>query len=87
MPTLAKSRRDWPAVLSLGFNIDRNGRRRKPIWTNIVTLGILLPGFAMWGLYRVFPLPNCPPPPGYIRAQGGELKVTADSGDSRRRVA
>ena len=26
-----KSRRDWPAVLSLGFNIDRHGNRRKPV--------------------------------------------------------
>jgi fatty-acid desaturase len=53
-----KSRRDWPAVLSLGFNIDRNGNRRKPVWVNIVTLGILLPGFAMWGLYRAFTTPT-----------------------------
>ena len=58
MPALEKSRRDWPAVLSLGFNIDRNGRRREPIRTNILTLGILLPGFAMWGLYRAVTTPT-----------------------------
>jgi len=58
MPTLVKGRRDWPAILSLGFNIDRNGKRRKPVWISIVTLGILLPGFAMWGLYRVFTTPT-----------------------------
>jgi stearoyl-CoA desaturase (delta-9 desaturase) len=52
MPALETSRRDWPAVLSLGFSTDRNGRRREPIATNILTLGLLLPGFAMWGLYR-----------------------------------
>jgi len=54
MPAMEKSMRDWPAVLSLGFNFDRNGNRRKPIWTNIVTLGLLLPAFAVWGIYRVF---------------------------------
>ena len=58
MPALVKGRRDWSAILSLGFNIDRNGKRRKPVWINIVTLGILLPGFAMWGLYRVFTTPT-----------------------------
>ena len=58
MSALVKGRRGWPAVLSLGFNIDRNGKRRKPVWINIVTLGILLPGFAMWGLYRVFTTPT-----------------------------
>jgi fatty-acid desaturase len=58
MLALVKGRRDWPAVLSLGFNIDRHGNRRKPVWVNIVTLGILLPGFAMWGLYRVFTTPT-----------------------------
>lgn len=47
-------RRDWPTVLSLGFNVDQEGSRRKPVWINIVTLGILLPGFALWGLSRVF---------------------------------
>ena len=52
MPTLDKRKRDWPAALSLGFNIDRNGRRRQPTYTNILTLGLLLPGFALWGLYR-----------------------------------
>jgi stearoyl-CoA desaturase (Delta-9 desaturase) len=58
MPTLEKSIHDWPAVLSLGFNIDRNGRRREPIRTNILTLGILLPGFATWGLYRAVTTPT-----------------------------
>ena len=58
MSALAKGRRDWPAVLSLGFNIDRNGKRRKPVWINIVTLGILLPGFAIWGLFRAFTTPT-----------------------------
>ena len=58
MSALVKGRRDWPAVLSLGFNIDRNGNRRKPVWINIVTLGILLPGFAMWGLFRAFTTPT-----------------------------
>ena len=58
MSALVKGKRDWPAVLSLGFSIDRNGKRRKPVWINIVTLGILLPGFAMWGLYRVFTTPT-----------------------------
>ena len=58
MPALVKGRRDWPAVLSLGFNIDRNGNRRKPVWINIVTLGMLLPGFAIWGLYRAFTTPT-----------------------------
>ena len=43
-----------PAVLSLGFNLDRDGKRRKPIWTNVMILGILLPGFALWGAYRIF---------------------------------
>jgi hypothetical protein len=57
MSALVKGRRGWPAVLSLGFDIDRNGKRRKPVWINILTLGILLPGFAMWGLYRVFTTP------------------------------
>ncbi len=51
-------RRDWLSILSLGFGIDRNGKRRKPLWTNIVTLGILLPGLAMWGLYRAFSTPT-----------------------------
>ena len=41
-----------------GFNIDRNGKRRKPVWINIVTLGILLPGFAIWGLFRAFTTPT-----------------------------
>ncbi|MCW2932180.1 MAG: Stearoyl-CoA 9-desaturase [Actinomycetia bacterium] len=50
--------RDWPAVLSLGFCIDGNGRRRKPVGVSIVILGILLPGFAMWGLYRAFTTPT-----------------------------
>ena len=45
--TLVESRRDWPTVLWLGFNIDRNGKRRKPTWTSIVTLGLLLPGFSI----------------------------------------
>jgi len=58
MPAAEKSRRDWPAVLSLGFNIDRDGRRRKPILTNILILGILLPGFATWGLYRAVTTPT-----------------------------
>jgi hypothetical protein len=34
MPALVKGRRDWPAVLLLGFSIDRNGKRRKPVWRN-----------------------------------------------------
>ena len=46
--------RDWPVVLSLGFCVDGNGGRRKPSGVSIVLLGILLPGFAMWGLYRAF---------------------------------
>ena len=58
MPALVTGRRDWPAILSLGFNIDRNGKRRKPTWASIVTLGILLPGFAIWGLFRVFATPT-----------------------------
>jgi stearoyl-CoA desaturase (Delta-9 desaturase) len=58
MPASKKSRIDWLAVLSLGFNTDRNGARRKPIHTNILTLGLLLPGFAMWGLYRAVTTPT-----------------------------
>ncbi|MFZ0047605.1 MAG: fatty acid desaturase [Streptosporangiaceae bacterium] len=54
----ASGARDWLSVLSLGFGIDRNGNRRSPIWTNIVFLGILLPGFALWGLYRAFATPT-----------------------------
>jgi stearoyl-CoA desaturase (delta-9 desaturase) len=42
------------SALSLGFGVDRYGKRRKPVWVNIVALGIVLPGFAMWGLYRAF---------------------------------
>ncbi len=58
MSALFKGKSDWPTVLSLGFNVDRAGKRRKPIWMNIVTLGILLPVFAMWGLYRAFTTPT-----------------------------
>jgi stearoyl-CoA desaturase (Delta-9 desaturase) len=58
MPTLGKRGRDWPTFLFLGFNIDRNGQRRDPIATNILTLGILLPGFAIWGLYRAVTTPT-----------------------------
>src|ERR1700685_3498404 len=54
----APGARVWLSVLSLGFGIDRNGNRRSPIWTNIVFLGILLPGFALWGLYRAFATPT-----------------------------
>ena len=50
--------RDSQALLSLGFNIDRNGKRRKPTWGTIVTLGILLPGFATWGLWRACTTPT-----------------------------
>jgi hypothetical protein len=52
IPALAKDGHGWLAVLSLGFGIDRNGIRRKPLWSNIVTLGVLLPGFAMRGQRR-----------------------------------
>jgi len=58
MSNRAQGRRDWPAILSLGFNTDANGNRRKPTWGSIVTLGILLPGFAAWGLWRVFTTPT-----------------------------
>ena len=58
MSALAKGRRDWLTVLLLGFNMDRNGKRRKPVWINILTLGILLPGFAIWGLFRAFTTPT-----------------------------
>ena len=54
MSERVKGRRDWPTILSFGFNIDCNGKRRKPTWGSIVTLGILLPGFAIWGFWRVF---------------------------------
>jgi stearoyl-CoA desaturase (delta-9 desaturase) len=50
--------RDWPALLSLGFCVDGNGRRRKLVRVNIVILGILLPGSALWGLYRAFTTPT-----------------------------
>jgi stearoyl-CoA desaturase (delta-9 desaturase) len=50
--------RDWATALSFGFNVDRDGNRRKPTWINIVVLGVLLPGFALWGLYRVFTTPT-----------------------------
>jgi stearoyl-CoA desaturase (Delta-9 desaturase) len=52
MPAPAKVRRDLLEIVSLGFSVDRNGKRRKLVWTNIVLLGLLLPGFALWGLYR-----------------------------------
>ena len=48
----AARRRDWRAILSLGFATDRQGRARTPIWTNIIFLGLLLPAFSLWGLYR-----------------------------------
>jgi hypothetical protein len=35
MLALPKSRRDSSTILSLGFNIDRNDKRRKPSWTSI----------------------------------------------------
>ena len=58
MSARVKGRRDWAAVLSLGFNTDPHGKRRKPVWTNTVILGILLPGFGLWGLYRAFTTPT-----------------------------
>jgi stearoyl-CoA desaturase (delta-9 desaturase) len=42
----------------LGFNVDRLGNRRRPQWTNIITLGMLLPGFSLWAIYRVFTTPT-----------------------------
>jgi hypothetical protein len=57
MSDRAQGRRDWAAIVSLGFSTDGNGKRRKPTWGSIVTLGILLPGLAAWGLWRVFTTP------------------------------
>ncbi len=57
MANPVEGRRDWLAVLSLGFSVDRDGKRRKPVWINVAILGVLLPGFAMWGLYRAFTTP------------------------------
>jgi stearoyl-CoA desaturase (Delta-9 desaturase) len=54
MSGIVTGRRDWPAVLTLGFCVDGNGRRRRVVWANVAILGVLLPGFALWGLYRVF---------------------------------
>lgn len=53
-----ESRRDSSTILSSGFNIDRNDKRRKPSWTSIGTLDAMLPGFARWGLYRAFTTPT-----------------------------
>jgi stearoyl-CoA desaturase (delta-9 desaturase) len=58
MSDRAQGGRDWPAILSLGFNTDCNGNRRKTSWVSIVTLGILLPGFATWGLWRAVTSPT-----------------------------
>ena len=32
MSDRVKGRRDWLAILSLGFGIDCKGKRRKPTW-------------------------------------------------------
>ena len=58
MSARVEGSRDWLTIVSLGFNVDRNGKRRKPVWINIVILGILLPGFALWGLFRAFTTPT-----------------------------
>lgn len=45
-------------VLTLGFNVDQQGSPRRPAWVNIVTLGMLLPAFSIWAIYRVFTTPT-----------------------------
>lgn len=45
--------RDLRTMLMFGFNLDRLGNPRRPEWTNILILGVLLPGLSLWALYRV----------------------------------
>jgi stearoyl-CoA desaturase (delta-9 desaturase) len=45
-------------LLSFGFNLDPLGNRRRPVWSNIVVLGVVLPGLSLWAVYRVFTTPT-----------------------------
>jgi stearoyl-CoA desaturase (delta-9 desaturase) len=52
--------RSLATTLALGFNLDPLGRPRRPQWSNIVILGLLLPGLSLWAVYRVFTTPTGP---------------------------
>ena len=40
--------------LTFGFDVDRTGRRRKPIWTNVLVLAVVLPLVSIWAVFRIF---------------------------------
>jgi stearoyl-CoA desaturase (delta-9 desaturase) len=46
--------------LALGFTIDPSGNRRRVDWTSVVVIGMLLPGFSLWAIYRIFTTPTSP---------------------------
>ncbi len=50
--------RDLMTLLMFGFNLDRFGNRRRPQWTNIAVLGVVLPGLSLWAVYRAFTTPT-----------------------------
>lgn len=41
------------SFLWFGFDIDVTGQHRKPVWLNVVILGVFLPITSAWALYRV----------------------------------
>jgi stearoyl-CoA desaturase (delta-9 desaturase) len=44
--------------MAFGFNIDSQGNRRRVAWTNVVVVGLLLPGTSLWAVYRIFTTPT-----------------------------
>ena len=44
----------WSSVLAFGFDVDRLGNRRRPVWRNVVVLAVALPAVSLWAIYRIF---------------------------------
>jgi fatty-acid desaturase len=61
-PTVPRQARRAPGDvwtrLTLGFAIDSLGNRRRVAWINVIAIGLLLPGFSLWAIYRVLTTPT-----------------------------
>jgi stearoyl-CoA desaturase (delta-9 desaturase) len=40
--------------MTFGFAVDPAGDRRRPVWGNVIVLGVVLPVASVWSIYRVF---------------------------------
>ena len=45
---------------ALGFDVDALGHRRRVAPVNVAVIGLLLPGFSLWAVYRIFTTPTGP---------------------------